>query len=279
MKKLLAFLCISIFAGNLFSQIPNNSFEAWGTTDPVNWVTTNNNTGAVINVTQSGTAHAGTSAMRMETWTYMGYTFASIAANPDQNNLFPYVGQPQCLNGWYIGNFVSSDYLSVLTDLRLNGTSTGAGSLNINTNTATYMAFSVPFIYQNQVNSDSAVITFSLSSGGAFGNAGSFVIIDDLQYGNCMAGLNNEILSAKIQDIYPNPASGQLNFNYVIMVPAMVSIDLVTIDGKPVHHFLKAERSSGTYQENFDLSNIAAGNYFIQLTSNNKKLVEKLVIQ
>ncbi|HLG02136.1 MAG TPA: hypothetical protein VI731_00985, partial [Bacteroidia bacterium] len=81
---LLTLLVISCTA--LQAQIPNSSFETWipvgSWVDPSNWETTNSNNQGIDNVVQTTPAHSGSTAMRLEAWTYMTNTYSSNAVCP-----------------------------------------------------------------------------------------------------------------------------------------------------------------------------------------------------
>src|ERR1041384_7993311 len=115
-------LLISFAALSLAAQIPNAGFENWTAGDPDNWVTSNNNSGNVINVTQSANFHSGSSAVRLDTWTYQNFWFGGTIGCPSVGNFFPInAGQPPSFTGWYISNFNNGDKLTIVTALQQGG--------------------------------------------------------------------------------------------------------------------------------------------------------------
>ncbi len=277
-KLLLSFLAAGITL-YLNAQIPNPDFETWPGTDPAGWVTSNNNAGSVINVTQSVSAHAGSSAVRMDSWTYMGFQFASAIGSPDVGSFFPYVGQPTCLTGWYISNFVATDNAQLLVDLRQGGSSIAAGGITLNNNTTVYQQFFIPIVYGTVTNSDSAAIAFTVrdSMGPAFSHAGTYMIIDDIQFTNCSAGIETE--NTAIKNLYPNPATEQITFEYLVGSTGRITVELLDLNGKLLSNCYTGDQTPGIYKLNVPVATLAKGSYLIRLTSNEGIRVEKLLVE
>jgi hypothetical protein len=281
MKKIIPFIfSIALFQGPVMAQIPNFSFENWGTPDPVGWQTTNNNTGNVINVTQNASAHDGSSAMKMEIWTYMGLNIASVAGSTEVGDYFPFNGHPNFLNGWYMGNFMGGDKVMVSTDLKITDTTSGAGMINISSNTAVYQAFSVPIIWEDAANADSAVITFLLSgSNPAFGTLGSYVIIDELTYSSSSTGIDEDQSQTGIRQVYPNPAKELINFQYQVTDPSFVQVSVTDLTGRVVYNCFSGEQGIGVYKIYIPTGQLSKGIYNIILGTKNGSFSEKVVIE
>ena len=91
------------------------------------------------------------------------------------------------------------------------------------------------------------------------------------------------IKELSIQDnqimIYPNPTYNQLNINYHLNENSKVSIELFDIAGKLVKTLLPlTSQTADKHKNNFLLTNIDLGIYFIKLKINNKETVVKLFI-
>ena len=91
------------------------------------------------------------------------------------------------------------------------------------------------------------------------------------------------IKELSIQDnqimIYPNPTYNQLNINYNLNENSKVSIELFDIAGKLVKTLLPlTSQTADKHKNNFLLTNIDLGIYFIKLKINNKETVVKLFI-
>src|ERR1700719_985484 len=102
--KTLTTLFFSVLGTALFAQIPNASFETWSGGNPTQWVTGNGIFPGTT--TQSSTAHAGSSAAKLNSLGGLGgFVETTNASDP----FFYNSGNPGALNGWYILNSVGGD--------------------------------------------------------------------------------------------------------------------------------------------------------------------------
>jgi len=77
-------------------------------------------------------------------------------------------------------------------------------------------------------------------------------------------------------DLYPNPALNKVNIVYALEQNASVSIAITDITGNVIMKDAD-NKVTGKHEQSFDISNLAKGIYFVQITINNSKKVLKLV--
>jgi hypothetical protein len=285
MKNNYFFLACCFMAFKSFAQIPNSSFETWNNPDPANWETSNVNGGSVINVTQVTNAHAGSKAMRLQAWTYQGYVFSAVAVCPANGNFFPNVGQPLTITGWYISNLLGGDKVMVSAALQKNNTTISGASVTFSNTTSVYQQFSATFVYSNQQNSDSAAVTVGLfaSNGGGVGlNPGSYVIVDDLQFGSSLpTGINengNEKESESELLIGLNHSENSLKMIYSLPNESNVKIQLQDLTGKVIKDMLTTQQQAGTYRIIESTEGLDSGIYLVKLETGDKILVKKICV-
>ncbi|MEI6091416.1 MAG: T9SS type A sorting domain-containing protein [bacterium] len=77
----------------------------------------------------------------------------------------------------------------------------------------------------------------------------------------------------------PNPSAGPLNINYTITEPAVISISISNMMGIEVANISENQvQLPGTYNLNYDASNLAQGAYFITIKAGNKSETKKIII-
>jgi hypothetical protein len=75
-----------------------------------------------------------------------------------------------------------------------------------------------------------------------------------------------------IMTAYPNPFNGNVTFRYRMSMSGDVRIQIVDVTGKTVMVINQPAKQAGEYNTPWNGKNLAAGNYFAQLTVNNKQL-------
>jgi hypothetical protein len=279
MKKIFT-LSLVCFGMSLAAQIPNASFENWTNGDPDNWQTSNSNSAAIVNIFQSTNAHAGNSAVRLETWTYQSFWFGGILACPSTGNFFPVnAGQPAALNGWYVSNFVSGDKLTINTALQQGGTTVAGGGLDITNNTSVYQQFSIPYSYNpsNAVLDSGAIAMAEYTAGDqAIGlHSGTYVIIDELTFGPPLS-VNEFSANGALEKIYPNPSNEISWIEYSIGENVPVTISVYDVNGNLVKTLVEQEQQPGRYRVAIETSDLSQGLYLVRLQSGNNSSTMKL---
>jgi hypothetical protein len=275
MKKI-TILFLTLLSGSLIAQIPNPSFENWTSGSPNGWY--------VLpipgSVSQSANAHAGTSAVELNTVNPgFGNVSGTVHTGTATSEYFINSGNFSSLSGWYILNISGGDVLFItLATKCAPNTSNGAGFVQIKSNSAVYKQFTVPMTYGNVCTSDSAFIEFSIiDTATGFTNNGTFAIIDDLQLGP--AGINEISNSVTLEKAYPNPANTECNIIYSLPSDGIVNIALYDISGRKIETLLNNEQqSNGRYKLPVDVSGLASGIYVYTITVNGQSYAQKLTV-
>lgn len=83
-----------------------------------------------------------------------------------------------------------------------------------------------------------------------------------------------------IMGVYPNPMEETGNIHYLLQEATVISMDLYNVKGQKVSTLLnKQSQSVGIYNVSFDVSTLAAGNYFLKITSGAKEITKQLIIK
>jgi hypothetical protein len=193
--------CISI---NSFAQsIPNPGFESWVTNptyeDPQGWGTYNFLTvyGNPATATKSTDAHSGSYALRMESKKLTNNP--SPAVYPDTVHTvytgtviptvfgFPYTQKPNDLKLFYKCTPVNNSTAGVLSYLfKWNSAQHRRDTIAVAASyiaaSATYQQLTVPFIYNNTITPDTAVIYMSPIAVFTQNQLGAVLLVDDIQF-------------------------------------------------------------------------------------------------
>jgi hypothetical protein len=81
-------------------------------------------------------------------------------------------------------------------------------------------------------------------------------------------------------NLFPNPATTNVKVSFGLNEISTVNIKLFNVTGQEVKTFVSdLNLATGNYEYSFDLpSGISAGNYFIEVSSGNRKTTKKLLI-
>jgi hypothetical protein len=90
----------------------------------------------------------------------------------------------------------------------------------------------------------------------------------------------NDLTSGKNSfRIYPNPASGNVNINYLLTSNGIVKLDIYNLNNQIVKSFVNNEpHFAGNYSRSLDISGLAPGIYFARLTMGTTSKTQKLVV-
>jgi hypothetical protein len=83
----------------------------------------------------------------------------------------------------------------------------------------------------------------------------------------------------KLQQNYPNPASGQTTITYSIPSESTVILALYDLTGKKVKDIVDAKQSLGTHVVTTDLSGLMAGLYLCRLEAGGQNSVIKVAVE
>lgn len=142
-----------------------------------------------------------------------------------------------------------------------NGTVAVGGGWGVQTTTFSYTAISTGtnyFVCQNHVSS---------------GMKGMIVVTSVGINEASKTFLNN-------YNLFPNPATTNVKVSFGLNEASTVNIKLFNVTGQEVKTFVSdLNLANGNYEYTFDLpSGISAGNYFIEVSSGNRRTTKKLLV-
>ena len=77
---------------------------------------------------------------------------------------------------------------------------------------------------------------------------------------------------------YPNPFNPSTIIKYQIPNSGYVSIKIYDVLGEEVSSLVNKEQAAGSYEINFNASNLTSGVYFYQLKSGNNIQIKKMML-
>lgn len=91
--------------------------------------------------------------------------------------------------------------------------------------------------------------------------------------------LNGKIPSDyNLNQNYPNPFNPSTNIQYSVPEKGFVSLKVYNILGKEVAQLVSGEKEAGTYNVNFDASDMTSGIYLYELRAGNKTFTKKMML-
>lgn len=99
-----------------------------------------------------------------------------------------------------------------------------------------------------------------------------------------VAGVPTAINNPKFDEgsfkLYPNPASGNINFDYTIANDSKVKMVIYNLNNQVVRSYMNNEpHGAGTYSKSFDVSELKPGIYFVRFTMGKISKTLKLVVK
>ena len=100
----------------------------------------------------------------------------------------------------------------------------------------------------------------------------------DLLNDNVNVGTNNPLAEALQFQVFPNPVNTQATLQYQLNQGSKVSVRLVDIQGRVVLNLLNETQTAGSQQLIFNTGKLSSGNYYLQLSTSQGMLTEKIVV-
>jgi hypothetical protein len=89
---------------------------------------------------------------------------------------------------------------------------------------------------------------------------------------------NNALVSGSFE-VYPNPVTSDAIINLNLVRNSEVTVDIMNIAGQKVHSSNLGELLAGPHSHTLDMSNLAAGMYYIQTSMNDQIEIKRIVKQ
>ena len=94
---------------------------------------------------------------------------------------------------------------------------------------------------------------------------------------NTATGINDLPNTVSSFEVFPNPASENVNINLSLKETSTILMDITDLNGKQVAVILD-EKQSGLIKKQFNISQLSNGNYFVRLSVNGKVVSQKLTV-
>jgi hypothetical protein len=290
--NLLFLLCIVSLPLLAQGPIPNGGFENWMNGAPNSWYFSPNIPGAAT-VTQSNAAHSGSSAVRLEAISFFGQTLPPILISGTGSTMqgFPYAARPASLNGYYQFSpaALSNDSLTILVNFfktDATGSAFAGGTIGIGAAASSYVPFSIPIVYLQ--DGDPAVCMIYMNIRGPLvGNqtmphAGSFALIDDLEFSNS-TGVSNAMsgqpLEFSLEQNYPNPFNPSTTIKYQLSQAGQVRLTVFDLLGREITTLVNEVQNKGYHVTHFEAHSLSSGIYFYKLTAGASSQIKKMTLQ
>jgi flagellar hook assembly protein FlgD len=85
-------------------------------------------------------------------------------------------------------------------------------------------------------------------------------------------------VSFKLEQNYPNPFNPKTTIKYEIPKSGFVTLQVYDVLGRLVKTLINEKQNAGTYEVEFDGTNLASGVYFYKLTADDFKAVKKMIL-
>jgi hypothetical protein len=262
-------LTLVLFAGVLYAQIPNNSFEAWepdplyGNLNPVGWETTNDDT--EVSVAQYTPAKVGSFAMKVETFDPGFLTLPGIAFAE-----FPYDGRPAYFSCWVKTSVEPGDAVYIIVSMWKGDTlvaSPDSCTFVLDSTISNYTYLSMHLSYLSALTPDSANI---MVIAGKYETAslGTEIIVDEMVFGNT-AGTGDIRPSGQFQTgpSYPNPSSDKVFLPVSLQKSAGIEAQIYSNSGSLIRTVGFGMLSAGSHNLELTISDLADGTYHYKLSS------------
>jgi hypothetical protein len=293
MKKtlLISFALIINFYFLKAQSIPNAGLENWTNmgsySNPDGWGQLNSLTSLanVFTCEQGSPGNVGSYYLKLTSKTVTGVgVVPGIAvsgiidpATQQAKSGFAFNAQPQALTGkWQHMIFGSSQGF---VDVKLTKWNSGSnsrimvatGHVDLTGMAMSWANFSVPISYLETFAPDSCIIT--LKSSGSSPTNDDYLWVDELAFTGSVTGLVefNEHQNIKL---FPNPSATDLLLDLSILKSSQVQLSIFDMQGNEVISFNKINVSSNT---SINISNLASGNYLLNIISNEGLITKKFI--
>lgn len=262
-------------------NVENFSFENWTPItwdEPNGWTTTNQwaISSPTLPAVKSTDFYSGSYALELNTIAgQFGDTIEGIATNGyfDDNGVLggvPYTSTPTAVNFYYKYFPSGNDTAFAWIQFKNNGTIINAGGTQLPATSSYQMS-------SNLLGSFPMAPDTFLMAFGAGQNEGSQLIVDHIDF-TFPVGITENIKVDRLVS-YPNPTKGVLNLRFELANNNSVTINVLDVTGKVLISNSLGQLSAGTYNERVNTSSLSSGIYFIELTINEEKVVNRFIVE
>lgn len=272
------FVLLPVF---VFSQIPNPGFESWTNGEPDGWVT-DNAPPNFVPVTQSSSAHSGSSAMQGTVLDFSGFPVSPTFVSGPDGDGFPINSRPGSFQGWYklTSAGTGGDLLQITVGFYKNGQGIGAAFISLG-DAASYTQFSGDITWITADVPDSAIIVgVVVNGGGGQVNLGTTFLLDDLTFSAATAVQSDEntALSFELSQNYPNPFNPTTTISYTIPKSSLVTLKVYNLLGQEVARLVNENQFAGKHSVKFIGTDLPSGLYVYKITAGNFTQTRKMML-
>ena len=274
------FLYIFLIPMVLVAQVPNAGFELWTDGNPNDWLT-NNLTGVVTVVTQSGTAHSGSSAVRGEVATFAQEPYPPILFSGLSGSGFSVDQRYGNLSGYYQFFPSGGDNLIVFVVMYKEFTPLGFGEISLDA-AASYTQFNVPIDYFSGETPTSCLIEIVIDDSiTATPDVGTYFLVDDLSLSGTTAIVDNWQNSLPetffLGQNSPNPFNPVTTIEYGLRASGKVKLEVFSQTGQHITTLYNGTQSAGRHVIRWEPVDLASGVYIYRLEADNQVIARKMM--
>ena len=127
-----------------------------------------------------------------------------------------------------------------------------------------------------KTSTSAAVTTTSVSGVTTTSTQGNPTLIEDVYCDEPVSIAENGALS--FVTVYPNPANDFVMVQYYMQEAGALKLELTDVNGRQISVY-KTEKNSGLWEERYPLDNLAAGVYYLRLSTSNSIVTQKVVLR
>ncbi len=282
---LIAILIFYYLPDSTLAQIPNAGFEIWPTClcDPVDW-TTNNIYPPPLDCRQVFAdllPYTGALCVLgiVDSCEEFGITYP-----PELTSIiFPIAVKPEALHGFYKYFPAGGDKFVAEIKVFQDSVIIGSGELESTVYVPNFTEFVVNIEYTVSDTPNTAVISFTIDSSDVsnYLHIGSKWFIDELFFGPISAvqfDIHKQPNFFNIEQNFPNPFNPSTTIKYELPELSFVTLKVYDVLGSEIIVLVNGEKSKGSYEVEFDGTNLSSGIYFYRLQAGGFTETKKMVL-
>ena len=275
----------ALLSAAALAQIPNGTFETWSSGEPAEWVTSNG-IPSFTTVSQSSTAHGGSSAARGEVILFSATIIQPVLQSGTDGSGFPYTQRSANFTGYYQFSPVSGDRFGINVILMSGGNAIAIAAAALSTTVSSYSQFSVPFQYFSGATPDTCIVQIQIIGPGSGADAtphvGSFFLLDDIAFSGTTNVAGANVVSPirfNLSEAFPNPFNPSTTISFSVETNGYTSLQVCNVLGQHVATLFEGTAEAGrSYQIRFDAKGLTSGVYFSVLESGGQRLMKRLLL-
>ena len=192
--------------------------------------------------------------------------------NVDQWAVSPAITLPAEATNFVLSWYVKlNEWEGIPSQYEVRLSTTGRTAADFTTTLFSESGDNAAYEFRNVSLADYAGQTIFIAFHNITAMGGDAMAIDDLRIGEGEVSID-QVASTAIS-VSPNPATGMVNVS-AEGIEGRVSVEIVDLNGRVV---MQQQGNAASYR--FDVSNLAAGAYFVRLTGENTNAVQKLIVK